>query len=58
MSDEKSEREQILHDILNNWEGYDVELSARENLIELIVQLGYRDDAMILLQRYKRRRYR
>lgn len=58
MSDERSERERILHDILHNWDGYDVELSARENLIELIVQLGYRDDAMILLQRYKRRRYK
>jgi hypothetical protein len=54
----KEDRERILHDILHNWEGYDVELSVRENLIELIVQLGYRDDAMILLQRYRRRRYK
>jgi hypothetical protein len=58
MATNKEDRERILHDILHNWDGYDVELSARENLIELIVELGYRDDAMILLQRYKRRRYR
>jgi hypothetical protein len=58
MSQSREDRERILHEILHLWEGYDVELSARENLIELIVQLGYRDDAMILLQRYKRRRYK
>jgi hypothetical protein len=57
MAHSREDRERILHEILHLWEGYDVELSARENLIELIVQLGYRDDAMILLQRYKRRRY-
>ena len=58
MANRREDRERILHEIFHLWEGYDVELSARENLIELIVQLGYRDDAMILLQRYKRRRYR
>jgi hypothetical protein len=58
MSHSREDRERILHEILHLWEGYDVELSARENLIELIVQLGYLDDALILLQRYKRRRYR
>jgi len=58
MSQSREDRERILHEILQLWEGYDVELSARENLIELIVQLGYLDDALILLQRYKRRRYR
>jgi hypothetical protein len=58
MANSREDRERILHDILHNWEGYDVELSTRENLIELIVQLGYRDDAMILLQHYKRRRYK
>jgi hypothetical protein len=58
MANNREDRERILHEILNLWEGYDVEISARENLIELIVQLGYRDDAMILLQRYKRRKYK
>ena len=58
MSKDKSERERILHDILHNWEGYNVELSARENLIELILEMGYLDDAKILLQRYRRRRYK
>jgi hypothetical protein len=58
MSQDRNERERILHDILHNWDGYNVELSARENLIELIIELGYRDDALILLQRYRRRRYR
>lgn len=58
MSKERNERERILHDILHNWEGYNVELSARENLIELILQMGYLDDVQILLQRYRRRRYK
>lgn len=58
MSKERNERERILHDILHNWDGYNVELSARENLIELILQMGYLDDAQILLYRYRRRRYR
>jgi hypothetical protein len=55
---DKNERERILHDILHMWEGYDVSLSARENLIELIIQMGYLDDVQILLQRYRRRRYK
>lgn len=55
---DKNERERILHDILHMWDGYDVELSARENLIELIIELGYLDDVQVLLQRYRRRRYR
>lgn len=58
MSKERNERERILHDILHNWDGYNVELSARENLIELILQMGYLDDVQILLQRYRRRRYK
>jgi hypothetical protein len=58
MAHGKEDRERILHEILYLWEGYDVGLSARENLIELIVQLGYLDDAIILLQRYRRRKYR
>lgn len=57
MSNEKSNRERVLHDILHNWDGYDVEISARENLIELIIHLGYRDEALVLLQRYRRRRH-
>ena len=56
MAMDKNERERVLHDILHNWEGYDVALSARENLIELIIELGYLDDVQILLQRYRRRR--
>jgi hypothetical protein len=58
MATDKNERERILHDILHNWEGYDVGLSARENLIELIIELGYLDDVQILLQRYRRRRFK
>jgi len=58
MATSKEDRERVLHEILYNWDGYNVELSARENLIELIVELGYRDDAIMLLQRYRRRRYR
>lgn len=58
MSKERNERERILHDILHNWDGYNVELSARENLIELILQMGYLDDVQILLQRYRRRKYK
>lgn len=56
MATDKNDKERILHDILHNWDGYDVELSARENLIELIIELGYLDDVQILLQRYRRRR--
>jgi hypothetical protein len=58
MSQSREDRERILHEILHMWEHYDVGLSARENLIELILELGYLDDVKILLQRYKRRRYR
>jgi hypothetical protein len=58
MATSKEDRERILHDILHNWEGYNVELSARENLIELIISMGYLDDVQILLQRYRRRRYK
>lgn len=58
MSQSKEDRERILHEILHMWEGYNVELSARENLIELIIELGYLDDVRILLQRYKRRKYK
>jgi hypothetical protein len=58
MPTNREDRERILHEILHMWEGYDVELSARENLIELIIELGYFDDARILLQQYRRRRYR
>jgi hypothetical protein len=58
MTDDKDRRERILHEILYNWDGYDVSLSPRENLIELIIELGYRDDAFILLQRYRRKRYK
>ena len=58
MSKGKEDRERILHEILHNWEGYNVELSARENLIELILSMGYLDDVQILLQRYRRRRYK
>ena len=58
MATDKNDRERILHDILHSWEGYNVELSARENLIEMIIQMGYLDDALVLLQRYKRRRHK
>ena len=58
MATNKSDRDRVLHDILHNWEGYDVALSARENLIELIIELGYLDDVQLLLQRYRRRRYK
>ena len=58
MSQSREDRERILHEILHMWENYDVGLSARENLIELILELGYLDDARILLQRYKRRKYK
>lgn len=58
MGTNKEDRDRVLHDILHNWEKYDVELSARENLIELIIELGYLDDVQILLQRYRRRKYK
>lgn len=58
MATDKNESERILHDILHSWDGYDVQLSARENLIELIIELGYLDDVQILLQRYRRRRFK
>ena len=55
---DKSERDRMLRMVLHEWDGYDPTISDRENLIEMIIELGYLDDALILLQRYRRRRFK
>jgi aryl carrier-like protein len=51
----KNERDRMLQAILYHWDGYDNELSDRENLVELIIQMGYLDDVQMLLERYRRK---
>ena len=55
---EKHNKRKILHAILVGWEGYDPTLSPEENLVELIIDMGFLDEAQALLERYKRRRYK
>jgi hypothetical protein len=55
---EKNNKRKTLHTILIGWERYDPELSPEENLIELIIDMGFLDEAQMLIERYKRRRYK
>lgn len=55
--DDKDPKEQFRF-IMEDWENYDWELTPEENLIELILYLDFVDDALELLKRYQRRRYK
>jgi hypothetical protein len=44
--------------IMSDWENYDWELTPEENLIELILYLDFVDDAVQVLDQFKRRKYK
>lgn len=44
--------------IMEEWENYDWGLTPEENLIELILYLDFVDDALEILKRYQRRKYK
>lgn len=55
--DDKDPKEQFRF-IMEDWENYDWELTPEENLIELILYLDFVDDALEILKRYQRRKYK
>lgn len=55
---ERENKRENLRLILIGWERYDAELTPEENLIELIIDMGFLEEAQMLLEKYKRRRYR
>lgn len=55
MDKNEHDRRAQLRFIMEGWEQYDPELTDEENLIELILYLDFVDDAIELLQRYRRR---
>ena len=54
---DKSKREQLLF-ILQGWEAYNPDMTLEENLVELIIAMGFLDEAQMILERYQRRRYK
>ena len=55
--DDEDPKEQFRF-IMEDWENYDWELTPEENLIELILYLDFLDDAIQVLKRYERRKYK
>lgn len=53
-----NDKRETLRFILYGWDEYDETLTPEENLIELIIAMGFLDEAQELIEKYKRRRYK
>ena len=54
--DDIDRKREYVRVILYGWEGYDKTKSPEENLIELIIEMGFLDEAREVISNYMRRR--
>ena len=54
--DDLNKKREYIKIILYGWEGYDKAKTPEENLIELVIEMGFLDEANEVISHYMRRR--